>query len=189
MIPEWVSYIDAAYIIAVLLFAWGGYQKGFAAQLSPILTFLILGVLLFFAYPYVYTFLGRVFRSLDETIIMWFLMIGLAASAVGVFILFSRLLSNSLKKQISEGSDHVYGMLLGTLRGMLTALLVMVFLVMLGPTRVEDAFCEKSHIGRFVSKEMVARIRPRLSRPLVQEKTKEWKDWLLGQEEAGVLEE
>lgn len=189
MIPNWFSFIDAAFVLAVLLFAWGGFQKGFAAQLAPIMTFLILGVLMFFAYPYVYTFLGRALRSIDETVIMWMLMIGLAAVAVGIFILFSRMLSNLLKKQISDGSDHTYGFILGTVRGVLTALLFMVFLVMLGPREIEDKFCEKSYTGRFVSKEMVMRIRPRLSRPLVKEKTKEWRDWLLGQEEAGVLEE
>jgi len=188
MIPEWFSFIDAAFVLAVLLFIWGGFQKGFAAQLAPILSFLILGVLLFFAYPYVYTFLGRAFRNIDQTVLMWLLLILVTAAAVTVFVMFSKLLSNLLKAQFSENSDHVLGFLLGAVRGILTTLLVMVFLVMLGPSQLEDRFCEKSYTGRFVSKEMVMRIRPRLSRPLVQEKTKEWKDWLIGQEEAGVLE-
>lgn len=189
MIPEWFSFIDAAFLLAVLLFAWGGFQKGFAAQVAYILTFLILGVLLFFFYPYAYAFLGRTFRSIDQTVIMWFLIAVLVAAAVGVFILFTKVLANALKKQISEGSDHVFGLMLGTVRGILTALLVMIFLVMLGPQRVEDTFTEKSYTGRFVCNEMIMRIRPRLSRPLVEEKTKEWREWLLGQEEAGQLEE
>ena len=184
MLPEWFSFIDAAFIIAVLLFAWGGFQKGFAAQIAYILTFLCLGVLMFFAY----LLLGRTFRSIDQTVIMGFLIVVLVAIAVGIFIFFSKMLANLLKKQFSEGSDHAFGLMLGTVRGILTALLVMVFLVMLGPQRIEDAFCEKSYTGRFVSREMVMRIRPRLSRPLVEEKTREWRDWLLGQEEAGELE-
>ena len=189
MIPDWFSFVDFAFVVAVLLFAWGGFQKGFAAQIAHILTFLVLVVLLVFAYPYAYTFLGRAFRSLDETFIMWILIVILAAAAVGLFIVFSKMLANLLKKQISEGSDHVFGFLMGAVRGTLTALLVMIFLVMLGPQRIEDSFTEKAYTGKFVCNELVMRIRPRLSRPLVQEKTGEWRDWLLGQEEAGELEE
>ncbi len=189
MIPAWFSFIDAAFILAVLLFAWGGFQKGFASQLAHILTFLILGGLLFFAYPYVFTYLGKVLRSIDQTVIMWFLMLGLVVMSIFVFIMFNKMLATQLKKQISEQSDHAYGLLLGTVRGILAALLFMIFLVMLGPQRIEQQFCERSYTGRFVSKELVMRIRPRLSRPLVKEKTREWRDWLLGQEDAGVLEE
>lgn len=188
MIPYWLSFIDVAFILAVLLFAWGGFQKGFAGQVAHILTCFILGLLLLFAFPYVYSFLGRFFRRIDEEVIMWLLLAGLVVLSVFVFMLFSKLLANLLKKQISERSDHVYGMLLGTVRGILAALLVMIFLVMLGPQKLEENFRIKSYTGKFVVHQLVARIRPHLSRPIVQQKTREWREKLLEQEEAGVLE-
>lgn len=188
MIPGWLSFIDVAFAAAVLLFAWGGFQKGFAGQVAHILTFLSMGLMLFFAYPYVYSFFGRMFRRLDEAVIMWFLLIGLVVFSVVVFILCSKLLSRMMKAQISERSDHALGLLLGLVRGGLAALLGMIFLVMLGPQRMEDNFSYKSYTGRFVCYQLVPRIRPHLTRPIIQEKTRDWRNKLLEQEEAGALE-
>lgn len=185
MIPYWLSYIDIAFAMAVFLFAWSGFQKGFAGQVALILTFMVLGILLFFGYPYAYSFLGRLFRSIDEAVIMWLLMIGLVILSVFVFILFSKLLAGMLKATLSERSDQVYGLLLGLVRGTLAALLFMIFLVMLGPQNVEDSFRYKSYTGKLVCNQLVPRIRPHLTRPVIQEKTREWRDRLLEQEEAG----
>lgn len=188
MIPNWLSFIDVAFVLTVLLFAWGGFQKGFASQVSHILTFLMLGVMLFFAYPYVYSFLGRIFRSIDEAIIMWLLMAGLVVFSTVCFILFSKLLAKMLKAQLSDRTDEVFGLILGAIRGTLAALLFMIFIVMLGPQRIEDNFRIKSYAGIFVVHQLVPRIRPRLTRPVVEEKTREWKNKLLEQKDAGVLE-
>ena len=188
MIPNWLSLIDIAFVMAVLLFAWGGFQRGFAAQIAHILTFLMVGILLFFAYPYLYTFFGRVFRRIDEAVIMYLLLAGVAALAVGIFMLLSKLLASALKTQISERSDQVFGLFLGGVRGVLTALLFMIILVMLGPWSIEENFNYKSYTGKFVSRKLVPRIRPHLSRPIIQEKTRDFRNRLLEQEEAGVLE-
>ncbi len=162
--PGWLSFIDVAFVIVVVLFAWGGFQKGFAGQIAHIATALVLGGLLFFAYPHVLGFLGRVFRSIDETYLMWVLVIGLLVLSVFVFILMSKLFASLLKAHLSERSDHVYGLILGTIRGALTALLFMIILMMLGSPRIEDAFRDKSYTGTFVARELVPRIRPHVSR-------------------------
>ncbi len=188
MIPNWLSFIDLAFVLAVLLFAWGGFQKGFAGQVAYVLTFLILGILLFFAYPYIYGFLGRVFRSIDEEVIMWLLMAGLVVLSFFVFIGLTKILASLMKSQISERSDHVFGLVLGAVRGGLAALLVMIFIVMLGPQRIEENFRLKSYTGRFVVHQLVPRIRPHLSRPIITDKTREWKNKLLDQDDAGVVE-
>src|SRR5210317_1014536 len=105
MIPEWLSFIDVAFLGAALLFAWGGFQKGFAAQIAHILTCLIMGVFLFFAYPAIYNFLSGIFRNLEEAYLMWLLLVCLAALTFGVFILTSKMLASMLKAQISKNSD------------------------------------------------------------------------------------
>ncbi len=188
VISNWLNFIDVAFVLVVLLSAWGGFQQGFARQLSHILTFLLAGILLFFAYPYIYSSLGRLFRNIDEEIIMWALMAGLVILSIFAFIFITRMISGLLKKQIAESTDHVYGMVLGMVRGTMFALLFMIFIVMLGPQHVEDTLVHRSRSGRFVCLKMVPRIRPHLSRPIIKEKTRKWQEFLLDQEEAGVLE-
>ena len=161
--PEWLSFIDVAFVVVVALFAWGGFQKGFAGQVAHILTALLFGVLLFFAYPYILIWLDGVFRSLDETYIMWVLVIGLLVLSFFVFTLFSKMLASLLKTHLSERSDHVYGLILGTIRGSLTTLLFMVVIVMLGSPHIEDTFRMKSYVGRFVDRQLVPRVRPHLN--------------------------
>lgn len=162
--PAWLSFIDIAFVVGVALFAWGGSQKGFAGQIAHIVTSLILGVLLFFAYPYILGYLGGVFRRIDEVYIMWILVIGLLVLSVFVFVLLSKMLVSLLKTHLSERSDHVYGFILGTVRGALTALLFMVIIAMLGPPRVEESFRLKSYTGRFVARQLVPRVRPHVNR-------------------------
>ena len=189
MIPEWLSFIDVAFLGAALLFAWGGFQKGFAAQIAHILTCLIMGVFLFFAYPAIYNFLSGIFRNLEEAYLMWLLLVCLAALTFGVFVLSNKMLASLLKAQISKRSDHVYGFMLGFIRGALVALFAMIFIVMLGPPRFYDSFRMKSYVGRQVCYNLVPRIQPHLNRATLEGKVKEWKLKLLEQQEAGVLEE
>ncbi len=186
MMPDWLSLIDAAVVLAVLLFAWSGFQKGFAAQVAHILTFLFLGSGLFFAYPDLYRFLGRTFQRIDEAVMMWLLLAGLVLLSILIFTLLSKLLALLLKKQISARSDRVCGLLLGTLRGGLAALLVMIVLVMVGPQRLEEYFRMNSRSGEFVALKLVPRIRPHLNRPVVEETARAWKSRLLDQKEAGT---
>ena len=105
-----------------LLFALGGLQKGFASQVAHIITFVALGVFLFFAYPSIYTHMGRLFRNLNETYMMWLILAGLAVLAIVFFIYLNKLLANVLKTQISDRADRVYGFTLGFVRGALVAL-------------------------------------------------------------------
>ena len=189
MIPDWFSFVDMAFLGVALLFAWGGFQKGFAGQVAHILTCLIMGVFLFFAYPAIYSYLSRVLRNVEEAYLMWLLLVCLAALTFGVFVLSSKMLASLLKAQISDRSDHAYGFMLGFIRGALVALFAMIFIVMLGPPRFYDSFRVKSYVGREVCYNLVPRIQPHLNRATLEEKTKEWKLKLLEQQEAGVLEE
>ena len=119
---------------------------------------------------------------------MWLLLVGLAALTLGVFVLSSKMLASLLKMQISDRSDRTYGFMLGFFRGVLVALFVMIFIVMLGPPRFYDSFRMKSYVGKQVCYNLVPRIQPHLNRTTLEGKVKEWKLKLLEQEEAGVLE-
>lgn len=187
MIPDWLSFVDVAFLGVALLLALGGFQKGFAGQVAHIITFVAMGLVLFFAYPAIFSYLGRLFRNLDETYMMWLILTGLAVLTIVFFTLISKLLANVLKTQISGRSDHAYGFILGFIRGALLALFAMIFLVMLGPPKFYDSFRMKSYVGKLVCYEMVPRIQPHLPKAKLEQINK-MKDALLYQEEAGVFE-
>lgn len=189
MLPNWLSLVDVAFVGVALLFAWGGSQKGFSAQVAHILTFLIMGVALFFAYPYVFSYLGRVFRRLEETYLMWMLLFGMLLLAIGVFTLCSKILAKLLKTTISDRADSAYGFLLGLFRGALTALFAMILLVMLDSSgKIYHKFRLRSYVGKWVSLELVPRIQPNLNRVIEKNYGEILRNKLLEQEEAGVLE-
>jgi uncharacterized membrane protein required for colicin V production len=189
MIPEWLSLIDIAYIAAALLFALGGLQKGFASQVAHIITFVTLGAVLFFAYPSIYTYMGRLFRNLNETYMMWLILAGLAVLTIVFFIYITKLLANVLKMQISDRTDRVYGFILGFIRGALVALFVLLFIVILGSEKFYAVLSEKSRIGQLVCYEMVPRIQPHLNRESVGGGFDRMREALIYQEEAGLPEE
>jgi uncharacterized membrane protein required for colicin V production len=189
MIPEWLSFIDIAFIAVVLLFGLGGVQRGFASQVAHIVTFLALGILLFSAYPAIFNLFGKVFRSVNETYMMWVLLAGLVLLAIVFFIFISKLLANILKMQISDHTDRVWGFLFGTVRGALGVLIALVFLIILGPEKIYDVLSEKSQIGKLVCYEMVPRIQPHVNKSSVGDGFNRMRDALIRQEEAGLPEE
>ena len=126
------------------------------------------------------------FRSIDDAMLMWLLLVGVAALAVGVFALFSKLLSKLLEMQISPRSDTAYGFVLGLVRGTFTALFIMVFLVMLGPPKCYESFRAKSYVGTMVCEELVPVIQPNFKKLALESKMQGAKDKLLEQEDAGV---
>jgi uncharacterized membrane protein required for colicin V production len=186
--PEWLSLVDVAYIAVALLFALGGYQKGFAGQVAHILTFVAAGVFLFFAYPKLFGYFGRLFRDLNEIYMMWLILAGLAVLSILFFVYVSKLLANVLKMQISERSDRAYGFTLGLIRGALMALFAMIFLVILGSAKFYESFAEKSHVGQLVCYELVPRIQPHLNKSTVGSGFDKMREALIYQEEAGVVE-
>ena len=187
MIPEWLSYVDVTFVVVALLFAWGGAQKGFAGQMAPILTFLIMAPILYFAYPAIYEALGDFFRRVDAGMLMWLLLVGVVALAVGVFSLFSKLLAKLLELQISPRSDTTYGLILGLVRGAFTGLFIMTFLVMLGPSTFYESFGAKSYVGTLVCDELVPVIQPNFRKIANSGKIQGAKDKLLEQEDAGIF--
>jgi uncharacterized membrane protein required for colicin V production len=188
MIPEWLSLIDVAYVAVALLFAMGGLQRGFAGQVAHVITFLAVGATLFFAYPSIFSYMGRLFRNLNETYMMWLILAGLAVLTVVFFVYLSKLLANVLKTQISDRSDRVYGFTLGFIRGALVAVFFMVFLVLLGAEKSYTILSEKSRVGQFVCYEMVPRIQPHLNKDSVGDGFDKMREALIYQEEAGVVE-
>ncbi|VGO21691.1 CvpA family protein [Pontiella sulfatireligans] len=189
MLPDWVSYVDVGFAAVALLFAWSGWQKGFAGQVAHILTFVIMGGLLFFAYPAIFSYLGRALRNVNETYLMWLILGAMAALALAVFLVLSKMLQSLLKAQISDQSDKAYGFSLGLVRGILVALFAMVFLVILGPPRIYEGFSGQSKVGRMVCHDIVPRIQPHLTRAVLEGKAQQLRDKLMEQEEAGQLDE
>jgi uncharacterized membrane protein required for colicin V production len=186
MIPEWFSFIDAAFVAVALLFALGGVQRGFASQLAHIITFVALAIFLFFAYPAIFTLFGRLFRSVSEVYMMWVLLAGLVLLAIVFYIFISKLLASLLKMQISDRSDRINGFLFGFVRGALGVLLALVFLVILGSDKIYDVLSEKSQVGKLVCNEMVPRIQPHVNKDSVGDGFDRMREALIRQDEAGV---
>jgi uncharacterized membrane protein required for colicin V production len=187
--PEWLSLVDLAFVGVALLFAWGGSQRGFAVQVAHILTFLILGAILFFAYPVLFNYLSDLFRRLHKTYLMWFLLAGVFALTFAIFILITKLMAKMLKTQVTDAGDRAWGGILGLVRGALVALFAMIFLVILGPPFFYDLFTSKAYSGRLVCTELVPRIQPHLTPSVLEARVQQFKDSLMEQEEAGVFDE
>ncbi len=188
MVPDWISLIDIAFLGVALLFGLSGFQKGFAGQVAHIITFLVLGTALFFAYPALFGYFGRLFRNLNETYMVWLILTGLVVLAIVFFVFISKLLANILKTQISDRSDRAYGFTLGFVRGVLVALFLMIFLVILGPPRVHDTLGAKSQIGKLVCYELVPRIQPHVTPAVLEEQVDKLRETLIHQEDAGMIE-
>lgn len=184
MMPSWLSLADVFFVVVVGLFAVGGYQKGIAAQLAHVGTFFLAGVLLFFAYPFLFSYLGSVFRGLEETYLMWVLLAALLLISIGLYMLFTKLLAGLIRFVISERVDALWGLAGGLVRGLLTVLVVMILLVMVDRTGgAYDQLRARSYIGRVVCNKLVPRIQPHLV-SLYRDKIMEWENPLLEREEA-----
>lgn len=170
MIPDWLSYIDIAFILVILLFAWGGLQDGFAGELIHLLTFTIMGVILFFVYPSLFDYLNRIFRNVNNDNIISALFIALFVMAYFVFKLVNTLAPYLMVKEISTRLDKIEGVLLGTFHGVFVAVFSLIFMIMLGTPEVYDTAREKSYAGKFVCYELVPRIHPQFPMDLIIER-------------------
>ena len=188
MIPEWLSFIDIAFVIVVLFSAIGGFQKGFAGQVAQVATFVLFGIFLFFAYPSIYSHMVALFQGLNKTYVMWLVLAGLLLLCIFFFLFSNKLLATLFKMQISERSDRSYGLTLGLIRGVLFALFAMILLVLLSPPKLSDTLCAKSQVGRLVCRELVPRIQPHLNKETLSEDFEKMRSSLFRQKEAGVSE-
>lgn len=189
MLPSWLSLVDVVFLVVVGLFTAGGFQRGFAAQIAYVITFLFAGVLLFFGYPHLFGYLDRVFRGLADAYLMWIILATLVVLAIALYIMVSKLLAGLLKMQYSEQTDHIWGMVFGAARGILTGLAILIFIVMLEQSgKMYDTFSAKSVVGKLVCKDIVPRIQPRLA-AMYESKIRVWQAELLKQEEAGNIGE
>jgi len=188
MIPEWLSFIDVAFVAVVLFSAMGGLQKGFAGQVAQVATFVLFGLFLFFAYPSIYNYMATLFQGLDQTYVMWLVLAGLVVLCILFFIFSNKLLATMLKTQISERSDRSYGFTLGLIRGVLLALFALILLVILGPRELSDTLCAKSQVGRLVCRELVPRVQPHLNKETLSEDFEKMRGSLFQQKEAGFPE-
>lgn len=187
--PDWLSYLDVAFVAVVAWFAWRGAERGFAGQIAPLITFAVVAVLMFFAYPHVFNLLDRSFRKVEEIYFMWLILAGLFLLALGVFSLISKLLAGVMQAKVSVAADRGWGATLGLFRGVLTTVIVMMLMVMLEPrARAYDGFRIKSHVGKLVCYELVPRVQPHLSRTVLENRTRSWRNALMDREEAGRLE-
>lgn len=187
MIPDWLSFIDVLFVGVALLFAFGGFQRGFAGQVAHVAALVIMGVTLFFAYPVIFQKLKQSFREADETYMMWLIVVGLAVLAFVLFVIISKMLASLLKTQISNRSDKAYGFVMGFFRGALLALLAMILLVMLGPLSIYDRLEDKSRVGQVICHDLIPRIQPHFDRDSLESKVQILKDRLLEQEDGGFI--
>lgn len=181
-----ISLIDVAFVCVVLLFAWAGCQKGFAAQVAPILTLAAFGGILFFIYPPVFDFLKGLLYTLSDTSVMW-IILGLVLILAGfLFVSSNKLFARILKAKVTNGADRAWGLCLGLIRGMLVALLVLILFIMVGPRNQHEILPGKSYVGNMVYHRLVPRIQPHFEPSEVGDKIDLLRNKLLEQEDAGT---
>ena len=159
---ESISFVDVAVIVVVLFFAFFGYFKGFANQIASFLALVLLGLILYFVYPPLFNYLTDLFNSLNQTVVVWVLIILFTVLSFVFFILMNKLLVKILKLQVSENSDHFYGVVMGFFQGVMIVLLALSFIVILGSKGTSEKVKEneKSYVGRFTCNQIIPHIQP-----------------------------
>jgi uncharacterized membrane protein required for colicin V production len=99
----------------------------------------------------------------NQTLLIWILVILLTVAAFFFFIFTNKLLVKVLKFQISDKADHVYGVLLGLLRGVILVLFALSLVVILGPKGTREKVEKKSRVGQFVCQRIVHHVQPYLT--------------------------
>jgi len=183
-----ISLIDVIAVCMVLLFAWAGCQKGFAAQMAPVLTLAVFGGTLFYAYPHMFRYFEDLFHKMSDAYVMWGILVVLAVLMAGLFIVSSRLFAKIIRARVTSRTDRFCGFLLGLMRGVLFTLLGLVLVVMVGPRDYHEQLTEKSHVGRLVCQRLVPHIQPHLTAPEVERNIDRLRSKLLEQDDpaAGI---
>jgi uncharacterized membrane protein required for colicin V production len=173
-------------VCVVLLFTWAGCQKGFAAQVAPVLTLAVFGGILFYAYPHIFSYFEDLFYKISDAYVMWGILAVVAILMAGLFIVSNKLFAKILKAQVTDRTDKVYGFILGLIRGTLFTLLGLILIVMIGPRDYHEQLTEKSHVGRLVCQRLVPRIQPHMTSPEVEKRIDQLRSKLLEQDDAAA---
>lgn len=179
------SYIDAILMVICLLFALGGFQKGFTAQISQLITFIFSAIGLFVVYPFLFSLAQDSFKYVSDTYIMWILLAIFLVVGLIIHIAVSKILMMSHPSQYTERTDRAVGMLFGMFRGVFIVFFLLIFVVMLAPAQSYKIMHDKSGIGRVVCDELIPQIQPHMTPANFNEKIRRARTKLRNNKEGG----
>lgn len=159
MTMEWLNMVDIIFILVVLVSGLAGRQQGTLYQLPQILALLVFGAFLFFVHPFAFRELNHQFPHLNETILIWGLILLQGILTWGVFELVSKPLQKK-KTGASAQSDQVVGFLLGMFRGAVVATLTIILFAVLFGTDFEGRICKNSEVGTLICQDLVPQVQP-----------------------------
>lgn len=160
MIAEWLNMVDIIFVLVVLISGLAGRQQGVLYQLPQLLALLGFGILLFFLHPLAFQELSQQFPQMNETVIIWALIILQGGLAWGIFTLVSKPLEKKKETKASAQSDQMVGLLLGLFRGALVATLTIILFSVLFGVNFENRICKKSKLGTAICQNLVPQIQP-----------------------------
>jgi len=160
MFPENIMLLDVLIAGVVFAFALSGLVKGLSGEIAHVITLIALGLTLFFVYPHIYRHLYHTFDQANPQLLKWLLLIALALLSFFSLGLISRMLTGILKSQFSVGTDKFWGFMFGFVRGGFLMLIVLIFVGILGPTRLRNILAGRSRIGGFICNEVVPVVQP-----------------------------
>jgi len=160
MLPSWLSYIDVIFLLVVLLFAWGGSQRGYAAQVAPAISLVIMSGVMLFAYPAVYEYFRDEMVEFNAVFLMWISLAAVGVFGFVIYLLVDVLTVRLVTKEMSVRADHTNGFFLGLVRGAFVGIFVMTLIVMLGPVQIYEHFKGKSAVGGMICNEIAPRVLP-----------------------------
>jgi uncharacterized membrane protein required for colicin V production len=188
MITQWLGWVDLLLLLVVLISALGGSQQGVFQQVPELLGLSAFGALLFTVYPVLFRQLVASFPKLNETLIIWLLLLGVLIFSLGSFVLIESVFQKIAPKR-THNKDVIEGFLCGMFRGGLVAFLALLVLFLIGTKFIKQVLYENSVAGHFVSKICLPQVQPARDGKTLEDEFRSFHNPLLGERpEAGKLE-
>ena len=184
MITEWLNMVDIIFVLVVLVSGLAGRQQGILYQLPQILALLGFGAFLFFIHPFAFRELITQFPRVNETIIIWALIILQGVLAWGIFSLVSKPLEKKKETKTSAQSNQMVSLILGLFRGVLVATLTIILFSVLFGVSFENQICKKSKLGTAICQNLVPQLQPYHTGKSLEDEIRDIRNPLMERKEA-----
>lgn len=164
-----ISILDLILGIILLFFGFLGFKKGFAKQLSTLLTFLLTVLAIYYAYPIFLKYLASTFVELSKAATLAIGLSALALLSIGLFVILNQILSTGIASNISDNSNKGLGFLLGLIRGSLLLIIIFTIAMHINEKAVHKGITKKSVAGKWFGKSFYKDIKKHLDRKNIEQ--------------------
>lgn len=164
-----ISILDLILGIILLLFGFLGFKKGFAKQLSTLLTFFITVLAIYYAYPIFLKYLAATFVELSKTATLAIGLTTLALLSIGLFVIINQILSTGIASNISDNFNKGLGFILGLLRGSLLIIIIFTIAMHINEKAIYKGITSKSVAGKWFGDSFYKDIKKHLGKKNIEQ--------------------